>query len=585
AGSNNIVVTIKDGGKKLIQVADDGSGIEPDDLDLAISRHATSKIKTFDDLYGVNTNGFRGEALASICSIAKVSLASKTKDSDAIEILVEDGVVQEKRHCARKQGTTISVKFLFYKTPARLKFLKTAATETSHITDIITKLALVHPDIGLTLKTESRTLLDCPAQQDLIERARTLYGDDIADDLYPILAKAPGITVSGLIGHPQIGRSQRHHTLFFVNGRPVKDKVIWHAVMEAYRDLLMKGRYPVTILKVDVDPQTVDVNVHPTKAEIRFHQSQQVHHWVYHAVRNKLTEAPWLKKKEEHFLAGTKTGTDNQAIETSSFYTGASVNSASSSAQSYQDRIAGAAQSFLNQNASNQRPDFYSGKASFAQDTRSAFGHRVDDHSQRKIQFGQTIYADMNPIGQLLGTYILCEGDGRLILIDQHAAHERVGFEKLHLQFQKEGVKSESLLIPETFDLKPSDADILKNYLDDLKKFGFELEFFGGNTFVLKAVPRLLKDKLNIVKLIGQMIDDIKETGELVSLKDKVHHVLATMACHAQIRAHHHLTPEEIQVLLKELDEYQFTDFCPHGRPVSVEVTLDEIEKWFKRVL
>ena len=191
----------------------------------------------------------------------------------------------------------------------------------------------------------------------------------------------------------------------------------------------------------------------------------------------------------------------------------------------------------------------------------------------------------MNPIGQLLGTYILCEGDGKLILLDQHAAHERVGFEKLMLEYRKDGIKPLPLLVPETFDLKPSETEILQRYIPELLKFGFEIEFFGGQTFVIKAIPGYLKDRLDVSNLFSNLIEDIKETGELISLKDKLHHVLATMACHAQIRANHHLTIEEMTALIKELDEYQFTDFCPHGRPVYVEVTTDEIEKWFKRVL
>ena len=570
AESTKIYVTIKEGGKKLIEVVDDGVGMSPDQLPLAIQRHATSKIQKFDDLFHLQTSGFRGEALASISSVAKVSVASQNEGHEASEILVENGQILDQRACAQAPGTKISVKYLFYQTPARLKFLKTKETETSHIESILTKVALSHPEVAFRLIQNDRILMDVPAGQSMRERTLNLLGRDLEGYLYDFHGEVPGMTVSGLLSHPQMSRSQRTSTFFFVNGRPVSDKVLWHAVLEAYRDLLMKGKYPVMVLFLNVDEQTLDVNVHPTKAEIRFHHSSQVHSFVYRAVRDKLKESPWLK----------------QQVQDSSSVSSAAAMAQSSVKQSLENWSQNYFQSSSEAPTQASAPVSYSTSRPTLSYSADRVGYKPQgDPNQRKIEFGKTAYASMSPIGQLLGTYILCEIEGKLILIDQHAAHERVGFEKLIKQYEEEGIVSQPRLIPETFDLKPTDTDILKRYLGEFMKFGFEIEHFGGNTFVLKGEPAILLGKIDFQKFIVDLIEDLKATGELTSLKDKLHHVLATMACHAQIRANHHLTMTEMTALLNELEEYQFTDFCPHGRPVSVEVTLDEIEKWFKRTL
>lgn len=555
AQSTRIIISIKDGGKKLIKVTDNGCGIEVSQLKQAVARHTTSKIVNFDDVYRLNTKGFRGEALASICSVAQVSIGSQVKGQDASEIIVEGGKFIDQRACAQADGTTVTVKYLFYQTPARLKFLKTASTETSHIVDIVTKMALSHPAIAFTLLQNDKSLLEVKAKQSLKERCVSLLGQDLSEYLYSFSSEVAGMKAEGYLSHPQIARTQRFQTHFFVNGRAVNDKVLWHATMEAYRDLIMRGKYPVLVLNLRVDENTIDVNVHPQKTEIRFHQSQQVHHFVCQTLRKRLNESPWMQNSTSH--------TDLNCL------TGPST--------SYQVSLAPQKEGI--QDSLNIWKNKY-----FNSESKPPTNDFKDDR-QKNIKFGRTKYSEMNPIGQLLGTYILCETTQELILIDQHAAHERIGFEKLLIEFKKGRIPAHPLLIPETFDLKPSDSDILKKYLDEFNHFGIEIEYFGGQTFVIKAFPDLLEGKVEIVRFLTDIIDDIKETGELVSLKDKLHHVLATMACHAQVRASHHLTITEINSLLKELDEYQFTDFCPHGRPVSVTVTKEDIEKWFKRTL
>ncbi|MFH1357054.1 MAG: DNA mismatch repair endonuclease MutL [bacterium] len=533
AGATRIKILIRDGGKKLVQVSDNGHGISPEQLDLAIERHTSSKITQFDDLYALKTKGFRGEALASICSVAKVTVSSAIKDHDPQEILVEAGRAIDRRACAHPVGTTVTVKYLFFQTPARLKFLKTSPTETSHIVDVVTKLALCHPHVGFFLHQDQTTLLEVPENQDGYLRVLAILGKDFADNIYAFSEEAEQMQLYGYFGHPQMAKSQRSFCFMFVNGRPVSDKVLWHAVMEAYRDLLMRGKYPVVVLHLHMNEALLDVNVHPQKSEVRFHKSQQVHQFVYQSLKKQLSEAPWLTREQGRggigdrlSVVGCREEEKNQSIETAN-----------------------------------------------------------KSHQQKEISYSRTLFGRMQPLGQVMGTYVLCEADSKLFIIDQHAAHERIGFEKLIKQYKEDGISSAPLLIPETFDLKPSDAEILKKYLDELIKFGFDIEFFGGQTFVLKGLPSLLQGRVAIIPFIHDLVEDVKETGHLKSLTDKVHAILMRISCHAQIRANQHLELQEIQALLNELDEYPFTDFCPHGRPVCVDVSKDEIEKWFKRIL
>lgn len=563
AGSTRIEVTLKEGGKKLIQITDNGAGIPPQELRLAMARHATSKINHFDDLYHLKTKGFRGEALASIASVAQLTLSSHAPGFDPHEIIVHGGEIIDERICALPLGTTVTVKYLFYQTPARLKFLRSKETETSHVVDVITKMALSHPQIEFKLWNEDRLIFEAPLFQTALERVVSILGNDLRESLYPFSGEGAGMSVHGFFGHPQVALSQRNQSYFFVNGRAVNDKVLWHAVMEAYRDLLMKGRYPIMVLNLHVDENTIDVNVHPAKSEVRFHHPQQIHAFVHTTLRQHLQAAPWLQ---------VSSALQNSAPPLPPFFGHPPLGGGQGegNARTENPNVAHTMSGWSNQYFSQTSPS----EKTYA-----------TQPMQTQIRFGKTSYADMTPIGQWHSTYILCESANKLVLIDQHAAHERIGFEKLMLQFRANSIPREPLLIPETFDLKPSDAELLKNYLGQLADFGIEVDYFGGNTFVVKAIPALFKNKMNLPQVIADVLADIKEAGELIALKDRLHLLFATMACHAQIRAHHHLSLTEMQALLKELDHYQFTDFCPHGRPVSIEITGEEIEKWFRRTL
>lgn len=552
AGATEIDIQLEDGGKKSILVRDNGAGIARAELRIAISRHATSKIATLEDLFALQTLGFRGEALAAMAAVSKLKLTSRQgggneknqrgtapvshgggNNNVAGELVVEGGEILSEQDVGHAVGTTVVVSQLFYKTPARLKFLKSADTELAYISDTVTKAALIHPEVAFKLAHRGRTIIHATKSHDAKGRITDLFDHDIAKACYALAGGRDGLEIHGMVGHPMISRSHRRHVFLFVNGRPVQDKVLHHAVMEAHRDLLMKGRFPFIVLFLKVPPQMVDVNVHPAKTEVRFAQSQVIHNFVYECLRVRLTEEPWKE--------------------------GGGIQN----------------------NIWDRGPSF---PCELGVAEGGAQGAARDEEVQKQIVFGKTSYAELCVIGQLMGTYILCQAKEKLVLLDQHAAHERIGFEKLLLQYQAGCISTQRLLVPINFDLNPSECEVLKKYVEELQKFGFEIDFFGGNTFVTKGVPTLLQ-KVVIRDLMLDLVGDTLEKGRLTSLHDKLHGVLARMACHAAIRAHDKLELSQMQALIRELDDYQNTSFCPHGRPVSMEVTKYEIERWFKRIV
>lgn len=591
AGATHIEIDLKEGGRKQIVIKDDGCGISPHYLKLALMRHATSKLRTADDLSHMTTLGFRGEALASIASVAKLTITSRSRETSdlAHEVSVEGGELIHEGQAGHPFGTTVQVRQLFYQTPARLKFLKSPETEVSHIVDHVTKIALAHPNVTLRLNHNDKKILSSQATTDLRQRVADLFDESVSRACYPILAPdswlsqalqetgTPQIVVSGLVGHPEISRSHQRHLFLFVNGRAIRDKVIFHAVMEAYRNLLMHGRYPFVVLNISVPTEEVDVNVHPAKSEVRFSNSQAVHRMVQSTLRRTLETEPWKN------LASSSAKSDNQIPDTN--FTN----------RNFSDRKGISPQNYSGTHRSDKNPSWLNHQS---QDLQRNLGemiygpkdHTIQDVSlhlttSRQVHQNTVPFSGMRLLGQLWATYLVCEAEGKLILIDQHAAHERIGFEKLKQQWDSGQVETHDLLIPIHFDLKPSEAEILKNYLKDLRDFGLEIDFFGGQTFMVRAMPSLFSGKVSIDQLVHDFVGDILEKGQLTSLKDCVGDLLASMACHGAIRANHRLSHEEMQALLKELDAYAFTSYCPHGRPVAVDVGQMELERWFKRIV
>ena len=573
AKAANIEVIISDGGKKSILIRDDGVGIGKEDLKLAIERHSTSKISNVDDLFKINTMGFRGEALAAIASVSRLSMASRKKEGQAYLIEVEGGEISGPKETGHPAGTTVTVKNLFYHVPARLKFLKSAETESTHITDFMTKEALAHPEIGFQLTIDGKKLLSTPSTENFTNRVHDIFGKDIASKIYSFSHSRGEFSVSGVVGNPELARSHARDMIFFVNSRPVKDKIIHHAVLEGYRDLLMRGRFPFVILFLELPPQLVDVNVHPAKTEVRFADTQMVHRLVYEGVRNKLSESPWKVESNEK-------GYSLPEKPSSHFL---SENKVSWGASPTQSPAAGTP---LNKGGWGG----LNSEGLFQNDNQLFLNLKKDIASEEKIYGGEVHhssvpYSELKIIGQLLGTYIVCEAREKMVLIDQHAAHERVNFEKFLKQYKENGIATQHLLIPENFELKASETDILKKMTDDLKKVGLEIDFFGGNTFVVRSVPVLFSGKIKVKELMADLVGDFLEKGKMTSFDDILHDIIATMACHASIRAHDVLKPDEMKSLLLDLEKYRFTSYCPHGRPATLDITEYDLEKWFKRVV
>ncbi len=537
AGGRHIDIEIEEGGKKLIRVKDDGEGMLPNQLSLAVARHATSKIRSDQDLTGVKTLGFRGEALASIAAVSQMTLSSRSREGSesGAEIRLEGGKIVSQNETGHPYGTSVLVKYLFYQTPARLKFLKSSETEMNHIVDDVIRQALGHPEAVIRLTHNGKKILSTDSNRDLKRKVGDLFGADIMENCFSIVD--PRNAVSGLVSHPQIARSHQRNIFFIVNGRSVKDRVLHHAVMEAYRNLLMHGQYPFVVLRLTLPADMIDVNVHPAKTEVRFSDSSLVHRMVTDAVRQTLESAPW-KSGDRGGPMGPVLGSPPGSARFTALWRGAPSASATH-----------------------------------------------ESSASKEILQTSTPYSQLHVIGQIMATYIVCEGEGKLVLIDQHAAHERIWFEKLLEQYKKGQVFSQQLLIPENIDLKPSEGEILKKYRDELKNFGIEADFFGGCTFIIRSVPALIQGKISIRNLVLDLVGDIIEKGTLASLKDGLYEVLARMSCHAAIRANHRLALEEMSALVMELSHYPFTSFCPHGRPVAIDVRQEELERWFKRVV
>ncbi|HKY64348.1 MAG TPA: DNA mismatch repair endonuclease MutL [bacterium] len=552
AGATRIHVALEQGGCKAIRVEDDGHGIAPEQLPLALKRHATSKIRTAEDLFRLNTLGFRGEALPAIASTGDFRLESATEHSDPLGYAVEvrAGKVGPLQETALSRGTRIQLKDLFSTTPARLKFLKRPETEWSHVADFLTAMALHRLDVEWRLEHNGKVSLFCPRTDEPKRRILDLFGRETMEVLYPMERQVSGVSLRGLIGHPNFSKKSNRHLYVFVNGRLVQDRLINHAIVSGYRGLLMTQQYPMAVLYLEVDPSRVDVNVHPTKREVRFSDSNVIHHLISESIRHRLDQAPWKEGEAASSPAAVQAAPEGWSWDQP------------------QERVRNAIDDFL---ARSPQPSL---------GTR-AFVPPPEPAKQAKV--GMLDFQELRLIGQFDATYLVCESRGSLLLIDQHAAHERIGFEALKKSYLSGPLAQQRLLTPLTFQLAEGEAAKLRSCLDALEPFGFAVDEFGENSFVLKAHPTLLKDS-DWLALLREIAEELEEQP-LAGLEERIDHVLATMACHRQIRAHHRLTEEEMRALLGQLEGTPRSYHCPHGRPVMVEIAAEEIEKWFKRIV
>jgi DNA mismatch repair protein MutL len=552
AGATRIDIDVTGGGIELIRVTDDGSGMTREDAELAVERHATSKIRQASDLCFVTTLGFRGEALPSIASVSRFLLTTRAKGEDeGTRVAIEGGRRTEIGAAGAAPGTSIEVRDLFYNVPARRKFLKTTATEMSHISEAISRLALARPTVGFKLRSDGREILDVPAAQASDPRGRIgrILGRPVADRLFPIAPddRPHAIEVRGFVSAPDLSERTARGLHVFVNGRYVRDRTIQHAIEDAYRTLLERGRHPVVVLGIEMDPAKVDVNVHPQKTEVRFQQSGEVHRAVSGVVSRALLEQPWLGENDrpEPIVRRYVLGAQSAGfIE-------------------HKTRVADAARSL----------------GRFADPPLPAWEPMP---AQVDVPIATGRFGSLEPVGQVMATYLVCQGPGRMVIVDQHAAHERIAFEKMRKEHAKKSVTAQPLLVPLSIELDPVRSSAAHDAIEKLMRLGIELEHFGGSTWRVKSHPAAL-GSADLESLVLDLLDELKDVGETTPLVEVVDAMLSCAACHTVVRAGDRLTPREIKELLAQMDEIDFGAHCPHGRPVFQEWSEHDLAAMFHR--
>ncbi len=571
AGAADILVELEAGGKRLIRITDNGCGMNKQDAFLSFERHATSKISSDIDLFALKTLGFRGEALASIASVSRLQLKTcDNEDGLGQQIYAEGGKIKNVTEVGLPCGTVVEVRNLFFNMPARKKFLRKEQTELGHAADVVTKQALANPGVSFRLKHNDRMMLDLRREKGLSARVSALLGRSLLNDLLPLERQnGDDLSLTGLISKPQLTRSAASHIYTFINGRYIRDRVVQHAIMAGYRHLLMKGRYPVVVLFLQLDPAQVDVNVHPTKHEVRFREQALVHDFIADALQQTLRPATWLEAPDVEVSEQINSITDNLTINaTEKEPLGGVIRE---SVKSYSPPV-GAVPTVSQLCEQEYQPRTYSAPAQpVPVEQYTLPGSSADG-----------FFTGLQILGQYHQSYILCQDGADLVLIDQHAAHERVGFEKLRQAYSAGNIVGQALLFPEVLELDFNSAAILSDNLIELERLGFEIEPFGGKSFALKSVPQMLAGQ-NLSTLVVDVALELERIGSSGQIRESIDDVLILMACHSVIRANQALDQVEIKALLQELDQIDFKANCPHGRPVIQRMTLTEIERLFRR--
>lgn len=560
AGATNVTIDIEEGGLTLVRVADDGSGMEPEDARLALERHATSKLADAAGLAAIATMGFRGEALPAIASVARFRLdTAPAGDGSGTRIVVEGGTLVETAAVARARGTTIEVRDLFFNTPARRKFMRASATEASHVSEAIVRLALARPDVGFTLKSSGRLLFGARAGGDLADRVGQALGREAFRHLVKVEGKRGEVAVRGFVCSPDHSEATGRSIYLFVNGRYFRDRSAAHAVLRAYMGTLPGGRYPAGALFVEIPLDRVDVNVHPQKLEVRFAEPREVQEALHRAVAEALRTAPWLRTGGAGHASGA-----------------AGIPPAPAGGWGSEVRERDDAASVLTL-ARALHPPEGSGASPLQAGAAPALPFTVADGEGGSRPAGY--FGSLRFIGQHARTYLLCEGaGGRLVVIDQHASHERMLFHRLREAARARTLAVQPFLIPQVVTLSPAAARSLEAHGEEIARLGLEVEPFGGESFAVKGAPAALAG-VEVAPLLTDLADQLGELDRGTAVDDAFHGLLATMACHAAVRAHQDLAPEEARALLDGLDAVDFKARCPHGRPVVMELELAELER------
>ncbi|WP_234189679.1 DNA mismatch repair endonuclease MutL [Shinella sp. NM-101] len=562
AGATRIEIATAGGGKTLLRVTDNGCGMAPADLEMAIRRHCTSKLET--DLIDIRTLGFRGEALPSIGSVAKLSLLSRTAEArEGAEISVTGGKVVPVRPAAANRGTVVEVRDLFFATPARLKFLKSEKAEASAISDVVRRMAIAFPHVRFVLSGSDRTTLEFPATgTDRLARIAQVLGRDFRDNAIEIDAAREDVRLTGFAGVPTFNRGNSLNQFAFVNGRPVQDKLIWSALRAAYAETIPHGRYPVAVLAIDIDPALVDVNVHPAKSDVRFRDPGLVRGLIIGAIREALAREG--DRASTTGASGLMRAFRPEAPRPATPWT--------PSASPYRPFEAAMAAPLRAQQA---------GFAEFA-----APSARSEPAFAPSDAIGEEMSPQRHPLGaaraQLHENYIVAQTEDGLVIVDQHAAHERLVFEAMREALHARAVPAQALLIPEIVDLPEDDCDRLVCHAEEFAKLGLGIERFGPGAIAVRETPAMLGE-MDAAGLIRQLADELAEWDTASGLKAKLEYLAATMACHGSVRSGRRMRPEEMNALLRQMEATPGSGQCNHGRPTYIEIKLSDIERLFGR--
>lgn len=626
AGSMTVDVTVEEGGLQLIRVADNGSGIAADDCEVAFYRHATSKIESGKDLFQIRTLGFRGEALPSIAAIAKVECVTSSQTSGlGRRLVIEGGSVKSLEETAASRGTDMTVKELFFNTPARLKYMKTIQTELGHISDYIYRLAMAHPNVAFSLKHNGNMLLQTLGNGDLVQVIAAVYGTAVAKTLLPIRAANADYTISGCISRPEMTRSNRQAMTIIMNGRTIRNYAVTNAILSGYHTLLPVNRYPVVALHIGMDPQLVDVNVHPAKLEVRFSKEQELVRFVEEVVRQALSgqvlipaagkptpKAAVVQERMELYrpVAEHAASIDDYAnaplpepptAERSSSFTPAErPQDDRSESQPVEQKADYPRQTDRtddwkrmdikdNPQSRSSLSDFKAHTVADRQPERKAGMNdlqmkRLLADSDKSLEPAAPKFPQLDPIGQMHGTYIVAQNETGLYIIDQHAAHERINYEYYYEKFGRPADASQQLLVPITIEFTSAEAETLRGKLPLLEQVGVDLEHFGGGSFLVRGLPHWFpagEEKALVEEMTDWLLAE-KKSIDLTKLREKA---AIMCSCKASIKANQRLSLAEIEALLDRLAICRNPYTCPHGRPIVVSFSTYELEKMFKRVM
>lgn len=599
-----ITVEVKEGGISFMRIADNGCGIDREDVPGAFLRHSTSKIRNAEDLEHISSLGFRGEALSSIAAVSQVELITKTpEDSFGTRYMISGGKEEGMEDIGAPDGTTFLVRQLFYNVPARRKFLKTAMTEAGHVSDLMTRMALSHPHISFQFINNGQSKLHTSGNGNLRDVIYHIYGREIAANLINVTYEKNGIRITGYIGAPLISRGNRNFETYFINGRYVKSSIIYKAIEDAYKDFTMQHKYPFTVLHIEVVGEDVDVNVHPTKMEVRFHNQQMIYNSIYEAVDQALHEKELIPevtidvpKPEPKTQAKPEPKAQPKEVIQPEVNNSAKVQPEKASGERdldyFMEQMKKRVMSYHQQNSSAEvkgKSDIFKPQVQVDRVKEAAASYRAKQSPEQMTLFDGKLLdkekrANYKIIGQVFDTYWLVEFDNSLYIIDQHAAHERVLYEKTLREMKTREFTSQMISPPVILNLTMQEAQLLRTYMDQFTRIGFEFEEFGQDSYAVRSVPANL---FSIVKkeLLMEMIDSLSEEVHRRQSSELLDEKIASMSCKAAVKGNMRLSAQEVDALIGELLKLDNPYHCPHGRPTIISMSKRELEKKFKRIV